>query len=143
MGSYYCRKSLPFLRKPAEKFLSFVTILSYFLLIIWKKICYKVACHDTMSYVICHDSILYHLFSMVLLNSEHKYFFCQIIKSKTLKINKNCCFRLYGRYKFTKQVLRGWSSHFKGFSIANCRKSTNRWTNFYLSLIYLNKNLAS
>ena len=39
--------------------------------------------------------------------------------------------------------LRGWSSHFKGFSIANCRKSTNRSTNFYLSYIYLNKNLAS
>ena len=39
--------------------------------------------------------------------------------------------------------LKGVVVAFKGFLIANCRKSTNRRTNFYLSLIYLNKNLAS
>ena len=36
--------------------------------------------------------------------------------------------------------LRGWSSHFKGFSLANCRKSTKRWTKYHLLLIYSNKN---
>jgi len=46
----------------------------------------------------------------------------------------------------TSTPLRGWSSHFKakmGFSMTNCSKSTNRRTKHYLSLIYLNKNLAS
>ena len=31
----------------------------------------------------------------------------------------------------------------KGCSMANCRKSTNRWTKYHLSLIYFNENLAS
>jgi hypothetical protein len=45
--------------------------------------------------------------------------------------------------KFDKFISRGWWSHLKGFSIANCRKNTNRRANFYLILIYSNKNLAS
>jgi hypothetical protein len=41
-----------------------------------------------------------------------------------------------------KREFKGWSSHFKDFSQANCRKSTNRRTKYHLLLIYSNKNLA-
>ena len=38
-------------------------------------------------------------------------------------------------------IIKGWSSHFKGFSMADCRTSTNRWTKYNVSkrvsLIYL------
>jgi hypothetical protein len=40
------------------------------------------------------------------------------------------------------QTFKGVFVDVNSFSMANCRKSTNCSTTYYLSLIYLNKNLA-
>ena len=91
---------------------------------------------------------------MKLLKSKWKIKnFCSTSLSKKMRkivFICSCMLRIstYQLFFFNPQIiikidLRGWSSHFKGFSRANCRKSTNPSTTYYLSLIYLKKNFAS